>query len=209
MENDRRVVYILLTDTGTLFTKMIKRFTNAPYNHVSIVFDEKLDEIYSFGRKRPKNPLIAGFIKEDVYYGTYRYYYNTRCLLLKMDVTEVEYISIRGKIRMFENNKEIFSYNLFGLIGVLFRYPIAKRNAYFCSQFVAEVLKESGLNLWELPSALVTPNDFLIHPRFECVYEGKLYDYPLLDETILSSTNVNRNFFHVKPLAVLKKLLPL
>ena len=94
IDKEIKTVYVLLTDTGTLFTKTIKSFTKAPYNHVSIVFDENLDEIYSFGRKYPKNPFIAGFIKEDVYFGTYRHFYNTRCLLLKINVLKKEYARI-------------------------------------------------------------------------------------------------------------------
>ena len=187
-----KTVYVLLTDTGTLFTKIIKRFTNAPYNHVSIVLDEGLNEIYSFGRKYPKNPLIAGFIREDVYNGTYRYFYDTRCQLLKIDVSSKEYSCIRNIIQSFNNNKDIYSYSLLGLVGVAIRYPINQRNKYFCSQFVSEVLEKSGLNLWNLPSALVTPNDFLLHPRFELVYEGRLYDYPLLDEGFLSNFSMNQ-----------------
>ena len=194
MDEETKTVYVLLTDTGTLFTKLIKRFTNAPYNHVSIVFDEKLNEIYSFGRKFPRNPLIAGFIREDVYFGTYRYFYNTRCQLLKIDVLSKEYFRIRNAIQNFINNKDLYSYNLLGLIGVVIRHPINQINKYFCSQFVAEVFEKSGLNLWNLPPALVTPNDFFMHPRFELVYEGRLYDYPLLNEEPLSDISMNQ--FH-------------
>lgn len=180
MVKKEKSVYVLLTDTGTLFTKVIKCFTNAPYNHVSIAFDENLFEIFSFGRKYPRNPLIAGFIKEDVYEGTYRYFYNTRCLLLKIDVSYMEYVRLKQTVQQFYQNRHIYSYNLLGLIGVVVHYPIMQKNKYFCSQFVAEVFERSGVELWHLPPALVTPNHFLSHPRFEIVYEGRLYDYPLL-----------------------------
>lgn len=179
-------VYVLLTDTGTLFTKMIKLFTDAPYNHVSIAFDEELDEIYSFGRKYPRNPLIAGFIKEDVYFGTYRYFNDTRCLLLKIEISCKQYECIRNVIHSFNNNRHVYSYNLLGLIGVAVGYPINPKNKFFCSQFVAEVFNKSDLDLWDIPPALITPNDFLVHPNFEFVYEGSLYDYPLLDKDYLS-----------------------
>ncbi|MGM8216577.1 hypothetical protein ACLIA0_13495 [Bacillaceae bacterium W0354] len=191
MDRKKRI-YVLLTDTGTLFTKMIKRFTNAPYNHASIVFDEELNEIYSFGRKHPRNPLNAGFIKEDVYIGTYRHYYNTRCKLLKIEVSPNVHIRIRDVIQNFNNNKDKYSYNLLGLIGVAINLPISQRDKYFCSQFVSEVFEKSGLYLWDLPSALVTPNDFSVHPRFEMVYEGRLYDYPLLDKEFLSVLSINQ-----------------
>ncbi|MRH42493.1 hypothetical protein GH741_07320 [Aquibacillus halophilus] len=192
MDKETKVVYVLLTDTGTLFTKIIKWFTNAPYNHVSIVFDEELNEIYSFGRKDPRNPLIVGFIRQDVYLGTYRYFYNTRCLLLKVEVSSAEYIRFRSVIQNFNNNKDIYSYNFLGIVGVAINCPINQRNKYFCSQFVAEVFEKSGLSLWNLPSTLVTPNDFLMNPYFKLVYEGRLYDYPLLDKEFLSITSMDQ-----------------
>lgn len=198
MMGKKKTVYILLTDTGSLLTKIIKWYTNAPYNHVSIAFDEKLDEIYSFGRKHPRNPLNAGFVREDVYFGTYRYFDDTRCLLLKMDVSSSEYIRIRNVIQNFNLNKDKYSYNLLGLIGVAMDYPIHQENKYFCSQFVAEVFEKSGLNLWRLPPALISPDDFLKHPRFEVVYEGSLYKYPLLDHGLLTEPVTSIDYFPLK-----------
>ncbi|WP_062353868.1 hypothetical protein [Bacillus kwashiorkori] len=208
MENKEKVIYILLTDTGTLLNRIIKWFTDAPYNHVSLAFDDKLEEVYSFGRKQPRNPLIAGFVKEDVYTGTYRYFQNTRCLLLKINVTEDEFYNIREIIRYFDSNKDRYSYNLIGLLGVLFHHPVGRKNAYFCSQFVAEVFQRSGLDLWNLPPGLVTPNDFFMHHSFEIIYEGKLYEYPLLLTEMLINVP-KRRLTNTRPVAALKKLLPL
>ena len=64
--NETRRIYVMLTDTGTLFTNMIKMVTKAPMNHASIALDPELREVYSFGRKDPANPWAGGFIKEDV-----------------------------------------------------------------------------------------------------------------------------------------------
>lgn len=183
-------LYVLLTDTGTLLGRTIKWFTNAPNNHVSLVLDEYLDEMYSFGRIYARNPLIAGFIREDVYVGTYRYFAHTRCQLLSMEVSLEEYSCIKHLIKQFNENRNRYSYNLLGLVGVAMNHPIDQKNKYFCSQFVAEVLGKSGLELWELPPALITPSDFSMNPRFKLVYEGRLYDYPLLDHTKLSCTAV-------------------
>ena len=44
-------VYILLTHTGTILSKAIKLYTSHEYTHVSIALDEKLDRLYSFGRR--------------------------------------------------------------------------------------------------------------------------------------------------------------
>ena len=173
-------VYILLTDCGTLLTKTIKQYTAAPYNHVSLSLDIELNELYSFGRKVPRNPLYGGFVKEDVYCGTYRYFPNTKCVVFKLRVTDDQWARIKQVIRFFRETEHLYSYNLIGLFGIVVNHPVELRNAYFCTQFVAEVLKRSGVQLWDKPSALVTPNDFLQHPAFQTIYEGKLYDYPLL-----------------------------
>lgn len=181
MEKQKHI-YVLLTDTGTTFSKLIKAFTAAPYNHASIALDVELKELYSFGRKRPDNPWDAGFIEEDVYEGIYRFFPETRCVLLRLHVTKRRRAAIIQSIAGFRKQKDKYRYNLIGLLGVLLHHELAPRNYYFCSQFVAEVLRNSGYPLWSRPSALVTPNHFLKHPAFELVYEGYLFDYPLLDQ---------------------------
>ncbi|OMF38470.1 hypothetical protein BK133_01655 [Paenibacillus sp. FSL H8-0548] len=179
-------IYVLLSDTGTCFTRLIQGFTGAPFNHASLVLDTDLQEVYSFGRKHAKNPLFAGFVKEDVYEGTFRQFPNTRCVLLRISVTAKQRASILQVIQTFKKNKDSYRYNLIGLLGVLFNVDLKLTDSYFCSQFVAEALRSSDVNLWERPSALVTPNDFLLHGKFEVVYEGLLYEYPRLNRKRLA-----------------------
>ncbi|WP_350356230.1 hypothetical protein [Cohnella hashimotonis] len=180
-EDGEKCLYILLTDTGTLFTSMIKRFTDAPYNHASLVFGADLSEVYSFGRKKPTNPFAGGFVEEDVYTGTFRHFPNTRCALLRLSVSERQLERARGVVGTFKRQPERYSYNLIGLFGVLLDREMGADDAYFCSEFVAEALREAGVRLWERPSALVAPDHFRTHGGLETVYEGLLYDYPLLD----------------------------
>jgi len=191
-------LYILLTNTGTAFSRLIQCFTNAPYNHASIALDPELNELYSFGRKTARNPLNAGFVQEDIYYGTYSYYQNTSCIVLRIKVTRQEKEAVAAAIEQFGHERERYSYNLIGLIGVLLNRDLDIPDAYFCSQFVAEVLRRGGLSLWnspeagELPPALVTPQHFHHHPRMEKVYEGKLTDYPELDRHKLNVSYAKR-----------------
>ena len=175
-------VYVLLTDTGTLFTTLIKRFTSAPYNHASLALDAELNQLYSFGRRRPANPWDAGFVEEDVHEGTYSRYPDTRCVLLRMRVSKRQRAEAIRILQLFQQNREAYRYNLLGLLGVMLGRDFKRKNAYFCSQFVADALAQSGMPLWDRSAALVTPDDFLRHPAFEKVYEGCLYDYPLLKD---------------------------
>lgn len=172
-----RKVYILLTDTGSLFTRLIKRFTKSPYNHVSIAFDESLDTLYSFGRKHPYNPFWGGFVKESINGGTFKRFKNTTCMVLQFEVGEKEYAQLEKNIGFFIEHKEDFTYNLTGMVGAYFNVKVNRKNAYFCSEFVADVLYASNLRFWEVPPHKVRPYDFGEDDRFVCLYEGPLRDY--------------------------------
>jgi len=174
---DQRSVYILLTNTGTLFTKMIRTYTRAPYNHASIAFDRELTELYSFGRKNPYNPIDGGFVREDIRTGTFSRYPNTTCVIYELQVTEREVEKMRRVLNVFIRSREKYLYNLLGIIGVAFKEPVEFSNSYFCSQFVAEILHRSGIKIWNKLPALVTPDDFRQNERLELVYEGRLNQY--------------------------------
>jgi hypothetical protein len=185
MSNNQNI-YVLLTDTGTMFTKLIKRITAAPYNHASLALDENLNEVFSFGRKCANNPWVGGFVEEDVYEGTFRHFPGTRCALLRLQITREQFEAARRVIQNYKDEEDAYGYNLIGMFGVLMRLDITRERSYFCSQFVAEAMKQSRIHLWDRPSSAVTPNDFFQHPAFEVVYEGMLYDYPLLDQSRLA-----------------------
>jgi hypothetical protein len=170
-------VYILLTDTGTLFTKSIKKYTKAPYNHASISFDAELTELYSFGRKNPNNPINGGFVQEDIFTGTYSKYPETTCVIYKLEVSERDVEKMKRVLNVFKKNQKKFLYNLIGVLGVSLNEPVEFSNSYFCSQFVAEVLHRSGIKIWDKLPALVTPDDFRQNEHFVFVYEGNLFDY--------------------------------
>lgn len=167
-------VYILLTNTGSLLTKLIKLYTKKPYNHASIAFDRQLSEVYSFGRKTIRNPFIGGFVKEDVKAGLFK---QADCAIYSMTVTEDQIQKIKHYLKPFEAQKKDYRYNFLGLFGVMFNKPIKRKNAFFCSQFVAYLLKESNIIAFDKPLPLITPHDLQHAPKFQIVYEGKLKNY--------------------------------
>ncbi|MDX8362584.1 hypothetical protein [Cytobacillus sp. IB215316] len=173
-------VYILLTDTGTTLNRTIKLVTHAPYNHASIALDKELNEVFSFGRKQPINPLYGGFVQEDFVKGTFSWYPETTCAIYKLEVNERIYNKMLRLIAAFKKNRKWYYYNFIGLFGVPINHPIEVPSSYFCSQFVAEILRRSGIKLFNKPSSLVSPNDFRSANKLDLVYEGKIYDYPEL-----------------------------
>lgn len=179
MENQQ--IYILLTHTGSLLSRMIKRYTREPYSHVSVAFDMNLDKVYSFGRKNPRNPLIAGFVIEDIRRGTYSIFNNTTYSLYSLEVDHNQYEKLQSVMDEFEKTKQRSSYNLVGLLGVYLGYPINRTYAYFCSQFVAFAFEQSGISIFEKSFGLVTPRDFRTCKNLKLVKTGKLVYFNAAD----------------------------
>lgn len=179
---DIRDVYILLTHTGTIPSRIIKAYTREPFSHVSISFREDLTELYSFGRKRINNPLIGGFVCEDINKGLYLKFINTHCALYKLRISEEQYMNLKNSIDEFKDIAHNYRYNILGLLAVAFNIPLSRNNAYFCSQFAAEMLKRSDIKLFEKPSSLVKPSDFRLLDNLELIYEGKLKDYNKIND---------------------------
>lgn len=167
-----RKVYVLLTDTGTVLGKLIKLYTRKPHNHASIVIDDQFNKVYSFGRRNPRNPFFAGFVEENIRGGIFR---KADCAIYCITITEKQFQTMNRKLRDMEENKENYRYNLIGLIAVVLNLEIDRKNAFFCSHFVAAILEESGIDIKnQKPLCLVTPHDIKESASLELVYEGKL-----------------------------------
>ena len=47
----KKNIYIMISQTNTGCSRILKFFTRAPYNHASIALDENLNSLYSFARQ--------------------------------------------------------------------------------------------------------------------------------------------------------------
>ncbi|GMG68421.1 hypothetical protein [Tetragenococcus halophilus] len=166
--------YILLTDTGTLFTKFIRLYTHQPYNHASIAFTSDLSEIYSFGRKHMRNPFVGGFVEENIATDLLK---KADCALYSFDITQEQLEQMELYIEQIKAEKEYYHYNFIGLFGFLINKPIKRDHVFFCSQFVASVLAECEFNTFEKPLSLVAPQDLKEIPTLQLEFQGKLSDY--------------------------------
>ncbi len=175
----KQVIYILLTHSGSLLSKCIKQYTQEPYSHVSLALDIDLEDLYSFGRLNPRNPFIGGFVREDIIKGSYSRFPNTTCALYSLEINDFQYAALKQEILTFKLNQNKYGYNLIGLLGVVLGIPIERKYNYFCSQFVAALLKNSGISLFQKPIALVSPKDFRQCKFLQLIYEGKLINYNL------------------------------
>lgn len=172
-----RMMYFLFTDTGTTLAKMINFFTRQSLNHVSISFDNELREVYSFGRKKPRNPFIGGFVKEDIRSDFLK---NSECAVYVYRISENDYQKIMQEIKSVEQCKDAYKYNFIGLLGVLLQVEINREYAMFCSQFVATVMRDVNSFNINKPSCFITPTDIRTHSGLKLIYQGKLGHYQQL-----------------------------
>ncbi|MDY0409550.1 hypothetical protein ACFFIS_04375 [Virgibacillus soli] len=169
-----RTIYFLFTDTGTYLSKIINYYTKRKLNHVSLGFDCDLEQVYSFGRKQPKNPFSGGFVQEDIHSDFLK---NATCAVYQYRITESEYQYILNLIEEMKRNQHKYRYNFLGLVGFMFRIQIRRKHAYFCSQFVGKIMHDSQVFSINKPYCFITPDDIRQQQGLELIYEGKLADY--------------------------------
>ncbi|KAF0817296.1 hypothetical protein KIS4809_3778 [Bacillus sp. ZZV12-4809] len=167
-------IYILLTDTGTLFTRLIKLYTKKSYNHASISLDPELKEVYSFGRKTAKNPFIGGFVQENT---RGELFSNSRCTVISCSVTDEQHSRLKALINKIESKKQDYNYNLLGLFAIMFNKQLSRKKAFFCSQFVATVLQGCEIVQLSKPPSLVMPHEFMELENVDVVFQGSMAEY--------------------------------
>lgn len=169
-----RTIYFLFSDTGTCLARAINYCTKQSLNHVSISFDHELKEVYSFGRKRPKNPFIGGFVREDIRSDFLK---DSNCAVYAYRLPVRDCEKVFRKIQKIEAQKHDYKYNFLGLIGVLLRVELERDNAFFCSQFIAMLLQETESFEMEKPLCFITPADIRNLVGLQEIYQGRLGDY--------------------------------
>lgn len=167
-------IYIILTQSTSIPSRLIRHFTGETYTHVSIAFDSGIHAMYSFARKYASLPLPAGLVEEHIDRGFYRSQGNIPCAVLTIQVSEREYYDLKTQINnMFYHSHE-YKYSILGLLFCKFKIPVEIPGYFFCSQFVASLLHDCGIVSLPKHPALMHPADFLAIDEFTHLFEGKL-----------------------------------
>lgn len=160
-------VYVLLTQSAGRGSKAIQFFTNFPYAHASIGLEEDMNTFYSF--------VFKGFIVEKIEYYNKKCDVPMRCMLYEIPVSDEKYENLRANLRKFEKNSDKLRFSTLGMVLAIMRLPVwKKKNYYFCSQFVAEMLKKSEINKSICPCRITQPQDFKYVDNARMVFQGNL-----------------------------------
>lgn len=168
-------IYLILTHTGTTLSTIIKCYTKDEFSHVSIALDKELNTMYSFGRLRPNNPFIGGFVHEGIDFGTFKRFKNTQSEIYSLEIADNKYEKIKEEIKKFESNKEKYKFNIIGLFAVSINKKIHYKDTFYCAEFVKYLFEKVKIDN-NLPD-IIRPQDFKKLKDIELVYSGKLKDY--------------------------------
>ena len=170
-------LYIVITQTGTLLSRILRYITGAEYNHASISLSKDLEKMYSFGRRSPYNPFWGGFVIESPHTGTFKRFSDTRAIVLSVPVSEEQHMELRNMLEDMWKRRKEYRYNVVGLCLAYFHITWKRENYFYCSEFVGELLIKGRVNGVEcLPSSVIQPIHFLQLPHTQ-LYCGKLREY--------------------------------
>ena len=166
-------IYIALVDTPGLFASAIRNFLHQKYIHVVLSLDEQLDEAYSFGRRNPFVPLIAGFEREDKE-KILRAFPTAEYRVCRLECSVEQKAMIRQRLEEDYGRRFHLHYAVLSLPFIVKGKQFYMKNHYTCSSYLARVLEECGIPVSDKHFSLVTPKDVYEYEDMEVVFEGKL-----------------------------------
>ncbi len=157
-------IYILMTQYPGYNARFLKWYTRFPYTHVSVGFEDDMDTFYTF--------IGKGFLVESIR----KYEKPDRpsfpCALYEISVTEQTYNHLKALIKTYKARKERLKYSTLGLVFSFLKIPYRRKDHYFCSQFVAEVLQKSQVLKLKKKSTLYFPKDISKHKELKLIFVG-------------------------------------
>ena len=168
-------IYLILTYSGTILSRIIKIYTIDEFAHVSISLDEELNQMYSFGRLNPYNPFIGGFVHEVINIGTFKRFRKTQTAVYSIMISDEQYKKIKETIKLIRECPIAYKFNIIGLFGAGFNIRIHMRHSFYCAEFVKYLLEKARVKN-NLPE-IIKPEDFKRLDNIRLEYKGSLCEY--------------------------------
>ena len=168
-------IYLILTYSGTILSRIIKIYTRDEFEHVSISLDEELNQMYSFGRLNPYNPFIGGFVHEGINIGTFKRFRKTQTAVYSIMISDEQYKKIKETIKLIRECPIAYKFNIIGLFGAGFNIRIHMRHSFYCAEFVKYLLEKARVKN-NLPE-IIKPEDFKRLDNIRLEYKGSLCEY--------------------------------
>ncbi len=170
-------IYVIISKTGTILSHMISAATGEPTPHCSLSLDKELYRMYSFGRRNAYDLFNAGLVHERPDKNVFGRLTNTQCVIYEIEVTPEQYRRAWDITKAYWAEKEKYHFNFVGIVLAWVKCYPKFRNSFYCSQFVAHVLQEAGIQVTSKDYLKVRSADFRNSPCLKEIYRGKLQDY--------------------------------
>lgn len=161
-------VSVLLTKYSDLFSDFIYWISGRGYTHASLSLDEDDENcFYSFNyrgfcEEMPKRRRPKSLQAESICY--------------RLQVSEEVYRQLQERIEDIKMRKRQYRYSRLGVLLCLLHIPHKLRNQYFCSQFVAEILSDTGVITLKKDASLYLPNHFVKEIMYQQGLVQTVYD---------------------------------
>ena len=170
-------IYIVVSQTGSLPSRVLRWITGDEYNHVSISLEEDLDTMYSFARRYAYYPFWGGLVRESRRYGAMRRFKKTQAVVMAISVDGELYSKMREYLEQMYLNRKQYHYNYLGVMLAGIHVHYHPTNHYYCSSFVKEMLVYFDLIKVDEMKRIVHPIDFLERFGEQEIFCGRLHDY--------------------------------
>lgn len=147
-----KTIFILFTQYKDWFARFLSIIRHHNYSHVAIALDDDRNCFYSFN--------VKGFCCETP--EKYKRHGVTKSILYEVKIKDENYNKICKKIHEAYENKNKMKYSFCGIALCLLHIPFHRKNQYFCSEFVADLLKKSKTIMLSKCSSLYLPEHLRI-----------------------------------------------
>ncbi len=166
-----KTIYILLSRTRSILSRLVHLVTRDPYTHAAIAFDQDMQELYSSARWNGKDMFPSGPCREDLNRGFYAMR-NTPCAVYELHVEDSIYERAKEEVAGILQEQERYRFNIIGLMLCKLGIPFRRKSHFFCSQFVGEILKRSGAMQLPRDPCLIRPSDYTRMPQLQFLFQG-------------------------------------
>jgi len=171
-KNNQHPVFVVLTYGHSPMSFAIKTVSGDVWSHAAIAFDISLNPMYSFGPKMKGigsgmgfaivEPKSAAIIDKPIEYAVYVSF---------MDSASIE--KMKRRLEFFHQNENKLKYDFIGCLKCFFNIIDKDERAWFCSRFVAEILKAGKSSIITKDPSLYRPQQLDHLENFELLEEGK------------------------------------
>lgn len=169
-------IYIILSNSPSIISKVIGLYTKDEYTHAAISIDEDIGTIYGMGRKWSRFPFVGRLKQEEMDKGFYSLCPNLPGAIYKLSINKDQYNMLRKTLHKYLKEEKVVKYNNLGIFSCMINKDLGPKDKFTCSAFVAHLLETAKIANFDLPPALVRPQS-LTKLNAELVFKGDLKSY--------------------------------